>query len=45
MTEKGQCKIAFALVSFAFFGGVLAWTTYYGNPANSLHVSAQSGPS
>lgn len=39
MTDARKWK---QVAAFLLFGGVFLWTTFYGNPLNALHVSAQS---
>jgi hypothetical protein len=41
--SKLQSKIMFAVIGLAFFGGENLWLLLYGNPANALHISAQTG--
>jgi hypothetical protein len=40
--SKLQSKYMFAVVGLVFFGAQFTWIWLSGNPANSLHVSAQS---
>lgn len=39
---NGTWRIVFASVGLAFDAAVIWWTLLCGNPANSLHASAQS---